>query len=1514
MRGLAACALLLLASAGARAGDGLPPSGYSPADESFFLLSDSSFTSEESARVRLEAPGRDYRRFRMEEYGGADIRVYRIPKPTEFLRKQKNLHRIKVEPNYQGEGLSNTLTYLWDNWYGKSRRVMQRAFSSDTRTEVTQALPELKVGDAILRPGPFVQQPQFAPLKNLPLVAEFRYPLWDAKGVQPPADVRMQGSSSEFLEPVPGNVYVPLGKLKPGLYLVEALIGKYRATTLVFVADSVAMSKIAGGELLVWVADKKAGTPLPGARILWSDGLGVMSSGVTGDDGTLRLRHASPERSYVLGEDRDGGVFVSENFYYDSEIYNTKLYVFTDRPMYRPGDWVEVKVLGREFKNARDSVAIQPAQGKLTVLDANGTPLQTLNVSIDGQSGGQTRFQLPDSAVAGGYDLRMEYRGQTYASAFRVASYIKPHFEISLALDKDDFKTGEPVTGNLQLLYPDGKPVPGARVQIGLRAQQMSMVENDLQYLGQFPVQLDSTELVSDSKGRVPLSLPAADKPSRYMLTVFASDGAAYRVKTSKEILIERGSARYRVETPARFSSAGEEVTFSYRSEQPTDVVPVRYEWIRLEDQKQEQGQLAAGEHSFRIRFAQPGNYSITLRDEHGLILGAGSHAVSGEGALATAGTVAIVFDKAQYRTGETARALVTFPEPVSEALLTLERDRVENLALLSRPADWLKVERLNDAQYAVAIPVKDNFAPNLTFSVLYTKNAQYSFQNAGIKVVTPQIDVQVKTDKEQYRPGDLVSVDIATLFDGKPAASRLTVSVVDEMVYALQPEITPAIDQFFYHPRRNNVRTSASLAFISYDLALPGVPVAPGRANRSERGVKVLERPRREDVDTAAWQPDLVTDAQGKTRFSFRMPDSLTRWRITVRAQNADGQVGQMKTFVRSEKPLYLKWSAPTLFRAADKPVLGMFVFNQGEAVNNAELLTDYADHEVRQKITLHKGANYVKVPVEALRSGVMSVQLLQNGQEADALQVALTVTDDAWPLARKQNLQLEGGETPLVLPQDAYNLRLRINDTARAVFNNNLDDLLSEPYGGVINTASRLLPLSLVYPSMLQADEKAARHLRQIMQDNRLRLLQMAGPSARFAWWGGGADADAFLTAYAYYADWYASQALGVALPADHWQRVLDIYGEQAGTMPPLQRALAISFAREMKLPVASLLRGLASTLENKQDSGRVFPDFDDRLDSLVMFAPDSALGDAVARVLTASLMRQENISSSALEAQLPRAMALIAASEQPFAHIVALLEQGGDMQRVVERLRELAPAQPGPERALAMTWLFNRAGASQNTVLPEPGAGWQERRGAGGEPYWQWTGKGLPAAIVMPEGLFPPLNAVLSYDRPQDAQAEASSETATLTRRLLKLIPGDSAFTFTTEEVTDGVVSSDALYLDEIVLSGGEETPLRYGMLEIPLPPGGEVEETTWGINVSLTNDGKDAASLEKARNENGRLAYMVPVSRLEGEVVYRHLLRFSQKGSFKMPAARYLRAYAPQEQALDQSGSVRSVTVK
>ncbi|HBA8424767.1 TPA: alpha-2-macroglobulin family protein [Escherichia coli] len=1362
--------------------------------------------------MRLEAPGRDYRRYQMEEYGGVDVRLYRIPDPMAFLRQQKNLHRIVVQPQYLGDGLNNTLTWLWDNWYGKSRRVMQRTFSSQSRQNVTQALPELQLGNAIIKPSRYVQNSQFSPLKKYPLVEQFRYPLWQAKPVEPQQGVKLEGASSNFISPQPGNIYIPLGKQEPGLYLVEAMVGGYRATTVVFVSDTVALSKVSGNELLVWTAGKKQGEAKPGSEILWTDGLGVMTRGVTDDSGTLQLQHISPERSYILGKDAEGGVFVSENFFYESEIYNTRLYIFTDRPLYRAGDRVDVKVMGREFHDPLHSSPIVSAPAKLSVLDANGSLLQTINVTLDARNGGQGSFRLPENAVAGGYELRLAYRNQVYSSSFRVANYIKPHFEIGLALDKKEFKTGEAVSGKLQLLYPDGEPVKDARVQLSLRAQQLSMVGNDLRYAGRFPVSLEGSETVSDDSGHVALNLPAADKPSRYLLTVSASDGAAYRVTTTKEILIERGLAHYSLSTAAQYSNSGESVVFRYAALESSKQVPVTYEWLRLEDRTSHSGDLPSGGKSFTVNFDKPGNYNLTLRDKDGLILAGLSHAVSGKGSTSHTGTVDIV------------------------------------------------------------------------------------------------------ADKTLYQPGELVNVELTSSLKGKPVSAQLTVGVVDEMIYALQPEIAPNIGKFFYPLGRNNVRTSSSLSFISYDQALSSEPVAPGATNRSERRVKMLERPRREEVDTAAWMPSLTTDKQGKAYFTFLMPDSLTRWRITARGMNGDGLVGQGRAYLRSEKNLYMKWSMPTVYRMGDKPAAGLFIFSQQDNEPVA-LVTKFAGAEMCQTLTLHKGANYISLTQNIQQSGLLSAELQQNGQVQDSISTKLSFVDNSWPVEQQKNVMLGGGENALILPEQASNIRLQSSETPQEIFRNNLDALVDEPWGGVINTGSRLIPLSLAWRSLADHQSAAANDIRQMIQDNRLRLMQLAGPGARFTWWGEDGNGDAFLTAWAWYADWQASQALGVTQQPEYWQHMLDSYAEQADNMPLLHRALVLAWAQEMNLPCKTLLKGLDEAIARRGTKTEDFSEEDTRdiNDSLILDTPESPLADAVANVLTMTLLKKAQLKSTVMPQIQQYAWDKAANSNQPLAHTVVLLNSGGDATQAAAILSGLTAEQSTIERALAMNWLAKYMATMPSVVLPAPAGAWAKHKLTGGGEYWRWVGQGVPDILSFGDELSPQ-NVQVRWREPAKT-AQQSNIPVTVERQLYRLIPGEEEMSFTLQPVTSNEIDSDALYLDEITLTSEQDAVLRYGQVEVPLPPGADVERTTWGISVNKPNAAKQQGQLlEKARNEMGELAYMVPVKELTGTVTFRHLLRFSQKGQFVLPPARYVRSYVPAQQSVAAGSEWTGMQVK
>jgi uncharacterized protein YfaS (alpha-2-macroglobulin family) len=648
---------------------------------------------------------------------------------------------------------------------------------------------------------------------------------------------------------------------------------------------------------------------------------------------------------------------------------------------------------------------------------------------------------------------------------------------------------------------------------------------------------------------------------------------------------------------------------------------------------------------------------------------------------------------------------------------------------------------------------------------------------------------------------------------------------------------------------------------------------------------------------------------ANGKTRFTFKMPDSLTRWRITARAIADDGQVGQKKQFVRSEKPLYLKWSGPNRFRSGDKPDLGVFAFSQAEKPVKAELVTHYAGTEQRLPVTLNSGINYIALPAFPLANGEWTAELLLDGKPADALAVHLAVTGEGWQVRQSQNLDVATGDTPLTLPADATDIHLRLDDSPQALFRSALDDLLSYPYGGVEQTASRLLPLSIAYPT-LATNPQIRDRLRLIMQNSRLRLVQMAGPSAAFTWWGMDGEPDAFLTAYAYYADWHASQVLDLSLPPEHWQRVLEVYAKQAKNTPLLQRALILSFAKQMQLPVNTLLSGLMDDL-SKAGEGTAANLMEDGEDSLVMSDPDSALGLAAARVLTASLAKQSKVAlPETFNRQLADAQQRLAASSQPFAEALDLSLQPFNQAHAQALLRRLLPQQSTLERALALTWLQRSIEQASPTIALAPGEGWKKQHGVSGEMYWTWQGAApVPAVLSLTGEQERPLRAALSF---QSQQPVVDPMAVTITRRLSRLVPGDEAFTFKLEAVGNAPLSSDSLYLDEVIITSKAAKPLRYGMLEVPLPPGADVERTTWGIKL-MGKAGTEPSALEKARFEPGQMAYAIAVDALSGELRLRHLVRFSQKGQFNLPPVRFTQVYAPQHQAREQTPALGQVTV-
>jgi alpha-2-macroglobulin len=1483
------------------------PSGYQPLGGApFFLLSDKAYGTSEIAQVRLEV-GTDFGLGPVEENGGVDVVVYRVPQPLSFLKQQRNLHRVRVEGLAREEGLANTLVHLWDRWYKASRLAWRRVFSSEARESVTKQAPELKTDPAIHAPSRFRHPPQWKPLKGFDLVSRFRYPVHRARSIAPPKGVELSGSSSEFIEPKAGNVMIPLGRQQPGLYLIEAYVGAHRGTTLVFVSDTVAITKVSSGELMVWTAERSGGTAVRGVELAWSDGAGVLQSGTTDAAGLFRFRHAAPERSYVFGADPAGGVFVSESFYYDSEIYDAKVYAVTDRPLYRPGDQVFVKFVGRHFQSARQSAPLPAGPLELVAYDPNGVPVATQKLQVSPEAGGDTTFRLPENATGGGYELRFTFRGNAYGAAFRVAEYQKPHFEITLVADKPDFKTKEPITGRLQLNYPDGGAVAGAEVQLSVRAQQLTMVDGELGYSGLFPVKLTVEKMATDARGEARFTLPPAEQPSRYVLTVLATDGAAYRVKTTRELLVERGRSAFTLETPKAFTSPGETVAFAIRPAGPPAGVPVTWEWVRLEDQRRQSGTLTAPDR-LDMPFPESGSYTVQLRDAQGDVVAGLIHFVSGPGLRPPAGSIAMVPSKEKCAPGETVDVLITFPEPVEEALLTLERDRVEQAALMGNARGWVRATKLAPTQWRARVPVRAEYAPNITLSVVYVKNGDYVFQNQGLQVAQPRVEVALRTLKEAFAPGETVQVEVATTVKGKGAPATVVVSVVDEMIYALQPEIAPDIHDFFYHPRRNNVRTASSLSFIGYDLAATRAKGAPARSSVSERRVKVLERPRREDVDTAFWQPALRTDASGRARFSFVMPDSLTRWRVTGRAFTADGTVGQRTAHLRSFRELYVKWTSPAWMRQGDEPTASIALFNQTERVQAVDVEVAGPGLSRKESVTLKPGANFIAQPLGSLSGdGLVRVTVSRAGQVADALETPFSRLPTAWRSPRTLMVDVSGSSVPLRLPADARNVRVRLASSSAAHFGRVIDDLLEYPYGCVEQTASRMIPFALAIQSLGRDPHGVGDRLRQQLNGQRLRLAYMAGPKATFAWWGDATTSDPMLTAYAYYADHVAVRALGVELPREHWSRLLEVYAESGHQGPLVHRALMLAWMQEMRLPVKGLAEALLADLAKSHIEpapARSSPTL-----SPILAEPEGRLARALAVALADAVAGREGLARTPeRERALEDAYAVLGSSGRPEAEAWLIASDRLPAPEAERVLREITAEMPTMERALTLVWLERALAGSQDAfIAPALEAPWQRSTTARGAADWRWpAGRALPAEVRLAQAVSAPTTAIVQFD---SAAPERAQLPLTVQRRFYRVSrSGEESYEL--QPLGDGeALLTGELYLDEVQLTPTGR-PLRHALLEVPLPPGAAVESTTWGIRI-LNNKG-EAEDLERARHEPTPRGYVAPIDPLDGPATLRHLVRFAQKGTYTLPPARVYRMYQPEAKAFE--GGPRKLEVQ
>ncbi len=274
--------------------------------------------------------------------------------------------------------------------------------------------------------------------------------------------------------------------LPTGIYYLEARAAGVSATSrhlLVMTGVNLALKRMER-EALVWVTDLQTGKPVAQQPLaLYGPSAKLLASGQSDADGVFRAQFTpiqTYEPLYVLSEVDGrivavvGGEWNNGLSHFDfnlpSQYYAPEYYVnlYSDRPVYRPGQTVYFRGIVRRDDDAQYSLPSELSSVSVVVRDGQGREIATQGLKLDRFGAFDGQLKLSDSASTGYYSLQLQLgdsRRPTYSSVqFVVAEYRRPEFQIELASDKSDYVNGETIKLDAKATYFFGGPVSVANV------------------------------------------------------------------------------------------------------------------------------------------------------------------------------------------------------------------------------------------------------------------------------------------------------------------------------------------------------------------------------------------------------------------------------------------------------------------------------------------------------------------------------------------------------------------------------------------------------------------------------------------------------------------------------------------------------------------------------------------------------------------------------------------------------------------------------------------------------------------------------------------------------------------------------------------------------------------------------------------------------------------------------------------------------------------------------------------
>ena len=196
---------------------------------------------------------------------------------------------------------------------------------------------------------------------------------------------------------------------------------------------------------------------------------------------------------------------------YDEE--NAKVFLFTDRSIYRPGQTVYFKGIGVTKNRKTKKTMLLQSKDSLTVFlsDANGQKIDSLKVLLNDFGTCNGKFRLPENKLNGEFDIDFSNYNNSSIS-FSVEEYKRPKFYAEFEKVKKSYRVGDTVSITGFAKAYAGNAIDGAKVSF-IVTRKTRFIYPWIFWRTGFPrsseMEITNGEIITNADGKFIIKFPA---------------------------------------------------------------------------------------------------------------------------------------------------------------------------------------------------------------------------------------------------------------------------------------------------------------------------------------------------------------------------------------------------------------------------------------------------------------------------------------------------------------------------------------------------------------------------------------------------------------------------------------------------------------------------------------------------------------------------------------------------------------------------------------------------------------------------------------------------------------------------------------------------------------------------------------------------------------------------------------------------------------------------------------------